>query len=117
MIKKSVFSPRSILIPAVPLLTPAPVSPLLISIILSLTSKFCELIVVVVPPTLRFPVTVKLLTVVAPVIPIDGAIIEIEEPSPNAFNLMILPSGFVPFSAIVSIVTPVKDCTFVKPEP
>ena len=66
MIKKSGFEPRSILIPAVPLLTPVPVSPLLISIILSLTSKFCELTVVVVPLTLRFPVTVRLLTVVLP---------------------------------------------------
>ena len=57
--------PRSISIPACPSVTPAPVSFLLSTIMLSSIAKFVVSIVVSVPFTSRFPFTVRLPPIVA----------------------------------------------------
>ena len=52
------FCPLSILNPAVPKVTPFPVSPKLTVIILSCTSRLVELTIVCDPPTVMLPVKI-----------------------------------------------------------
>ncbi len=89
--------------PDFPAVTPDPDSPLLISTILSLTCKVLESTTVVVPLTVKFPVTVKLSTCTPPVAAIEPvklilgalisacvfAVIEAFAPCPEAIHFNI----------------------------